>query len=294
MAAGVVSGVVATQMSYGHQTPAALVNALTSNARSGVVTAVPSGTPNLLLSNTVAFSAPGTSTGNTDLGDVAPPSTDGNVSVGPVPTNPTAPGETAPIAITKPQVVMVDGNALVTWALPQDGGSPILSQIMQIFSGTTKINEITLQPAETSFTLTNLSPNVAYRVQIAAVNAIGTGPYSELSDSFGMDVQTQINGPAGGEFSGWMKRISSTQVKIYAKFPQLNQKIQFMVQGTDGRYRERAWVRITTAQLTDAGEYISLTNGVYFVRTVNLREGKNRLRILVDGQILGATRTYSR
>jgi hypothetical protein len=294
MAAGVVSGVVATQMSYGHQTPAALVNALTSNARSGVVTAVPSGTPNLLLSNTVAFSAPGTNTGNTDLGDVAPPSTDGNVSVGPVPTNPTAPGATAPIAITRPQVVMVDGNALVTWTLPQDGGSPILSQIMQIFSGTTKINEITLQPGETSFTLTNLSPNVAYRVQIAAVNAIGTGPYSELSDSFGMDLQTQINGPAGGEFSGWMKRISNTQVKIYAKFPQPNEKVQFMVQGTDGRYRERAWVRITTAQLTDAGEYISLTNGVYFVRTVNLREGKNRLRILVDGQILGATRTYSR
>ena len=294
MAAGVVSGVVATQMSYGHQTPAALVNALTSNARSGVVTAVPSGTPNLLLSNTVAFSAPGTNTGNTDLGDVAPPSTDGNVSVGPVPTNPTTPGATAPIAITRPQVVMVDGNALVTWTLPQDGGSPILSQIMQVLSGTTKINELTLQANQTSFTLTNLSPNVAYRVQIAAVNAIGTGPYSELSDSFGMDVQTQINGPAGGEFSGWMKRISSTQVKIYAKFPQLNQKIQFMVQGTDGRYRERAWVRITTAQLTDAGEYISLTNGVYFVRTVNLREGKNRLRILVDGQILGATRTYSR
>jgi hypothetical protein len=189
---------------------------------------------------------------------------------------------------------MVDGNAEVSWALPQDGGSPILSQIMQVFSGTTKINELTLQANQTSFTLTNLSPNVAYRVQIAAVNAVGAGPYSELSVAFGLDVQTQINGPAGGEFSGWMKRISSTQVKIYAKFPQLNQKVQFMVQGTDGRYRERAWVRITTAQLTDAGEYISLTNGVYFVRTVNLREGKNRLRIVVDGQILGATRTYTR
>jgi hypothetical protein len=294
MAAGVVSGIVATQMSYGHQSPASLTAALASGARSGVITGVPAGTANLLVSNTVAFSAPGSSTGNTDLGNVAPPSTDGNVSVGPVPGTPTAPGATAPIAITKPQVVMVDGNAVVSWALPQDGGSPILSQIMQVFSGTTKINELTLQANQTSFTLTNLSPNVAYRVQVAAVNAVGAGPYSELSDSFGMDLQTQINGPAGGEFSGWMKRISNTQVKIYAKFPQLNQKVQFMVQGTDGRYRERAWVRITTAQLTDAGEYISLTNGVYFVRTVNLREGKNRLRIVVDGQILGATRTYTR
>lgn len=294
MAAGVVSGIVATQMSYGHQTPAALTSALAAGARSGVITGVPAGTANLLVSNTVAFSAPGAQTGNTDLGNVAPPSTDGNVSVGPVPTNPTTPGATAPLTIAKPAVQMVDGNALVTWTLPQDGGSPILSQIMQVFSGTTKINELTLQANQTSFTLTNLSPNVAYRVQIAAVNAIGTSLYSELSDTFGMDVQTQLNGPAGGQFSGWMKRISNSQVKIYAKFPQLNQKVQFMVQGTDGRYRERAWVRITSAQLNDLGEYISLTNGVYFVRTVNLREGKNRFRIVVDGQILGATRTYTR
>lgn len=294
MAAGVVSGIVATQMSYGHQTPAALTSAIAAGARSGAITGVPAGTANLLVSNTVAFSAPGSQTGNTDLGDVAPPSTDGNVSVGPVPTNPATPGATAPLTIAKPTVQMVDGNALVTWTLPQDGGSPILSQIMQVFSGTTKINDLTLQANQTSFTLTNLSPNVAYRVQIAAVNAIGTSLYSELSDTFGMDVQTQLNGPAGGQFSGWMKRISNSQVKIYAKFPQLNQKVQFMVQGTDGRYRERAWVRITSAQLNDLGEYISLTNGVYFVRTVNLREGKNRFRIVVDGQILGATRTYTR
>jgi subtilisin family serine protease len=296
MAAGVVSGIVATQMSYGHQTPAALTSALAAGARSGLVTGVPAPTANLLVSNTVAFSAPGTSTGNTDLGEVAPPATDGTVSVGPVPapTTPTNPAATSPLAIAKPTVQMVDGNALVTWTLPQDGGSPILSQIMQVFSGTTKINEITLQPGETSFTLTNLSPNVAYRVQIAAVNIIGTAPYSEFSETFGMDVQTQLNGPAGGEFSAWVKKINSTQVKMYAKFPQLNQKIQFMVQGTDGRYRERGWVRITEAQLNDLGDYTSLTNGVYFVRTVNLREGKNRLRILVDGQQLGATRTYSR
>lgn len=191
-------------------------------------------------------------------------------------------------------VSIVDSNAIVSWALPQDGGSPITSQIMQIFTGTTKINEFILSATETSFTLTNLSPNVAYRVQIAAVNQIGSSLYSELSDSFGLGVPTQILGPAGGDFSAWMKRISTSQVKFYAKFPQLNQKIQFMVQDRSGVYREIAWLRITSARIDGNGEYIGLTNGVYFVRTVNLREGKNRMRILVDGAMLGATRTYTR
>ena len=296
MAAGVVSGVVATQMSYGHQTPAALVNALTSNARSGVITSVPAGTPNLLLSNTVAFSAPGTSTGDTDLGDVAPPTTDGTVSVGPVPVpepEPTVPNATVPAATAKPSVTMVDGNAVVSWGLPMDGGSPILSQVMQIFSGTTKINEITLTATETSFTLTDLSPNVLYRVQIAAVNQLGVGAYSELSDAFGLSAPAVL-GPEGGDFSAWTKKINATQIKFYAKYPELNQKIQFMVQDRSGVYREIAWLRITSARIDSSGNYIGLTNGIYFVRTVTLREGKNRLRILVDGQMLGSTRTYTR
>jgi hypothetical protein len=66
-----------------------------------------------------------------------------------------------------------------------------------------------------------------------------------------------------------------------------------MVQRSDGSYRELAWLRVEADDLTEAGEYTGLTNGIYFVRTVNLAPGKNRLRILVDGQMLGATRTYS-
>jgi len=86
---------------------------------------------------------------------------------------------------------------------------------------------------------------------------------------------------------------TDTQVKFYSKYPQLNQKIQFMVQGKDGVYREIAWTRISEDRLDSNNQYTDLTNGIYFIRTVNLREGKNRLRILVDGVQLGTTRTYA-
>jgi hypothetical protein len=36
-----------------------------------------------------------------------------------------------------------------------------------------------------------------------------------------------------------------------------------------------------------------LTNDVYFVRTLNLSPGKNRVRILVDGLLVWGTKTYS-
>lgn len=83
-------------------------------------------------------------------------------------------------------------------------------------------------------------------------------------------------------------------MKFYAKYLQPGQKVQFMVQGTDGIYRQLAWQRITAADLGSNGEYTNLQNHVYFIRTFDLKPGKNRVRIYVDGQLVWGTKTYTR
>lgn len=100
-------------------------------------------------------------------------------------------------------------------------------------------------------------------------------------------------GPDDGVLNVWTKRISDTQVKFYAKYPQLGQKIQFMSQASDGSYQEFAWVRIEADDLDINGDYIGLTNDIYYVRTINLEPGKNRLRIYIDGEDAIGTKTYS-
>ena len=104
---------------------------------------------------------------------------------------------------------------------------------------------------------------------------------------------TGLLGPDDGEQRVWMKRISDEQVKFYAKYPQLGQKIQFMAQADDGTYEEFAWVRVDQDDLDANGDYINFTNDIYFVRTYDLQPGKNRLRIYIDGEDALGTKTYS-
>lgn len=71
------------------------------------------------------------------------------------------------------------------------------------------------------------------------------------------------------------KKISDTQVKVYAKDIVNIGKVQFFVGD-----REIAWVRATSADDSKLRTY----NGVpYLVRTVTLEPGKNRIEIKVDG-----------
>lgn len=284
MAAAVVSGVVANQMSAGHQSPNALLNALTSTAASNQISGTPAGTPNLLLQDTVVFSS-STGTGGDSLEGV--PVVDDSTPVAIVDPNP--PLE-LPATYAKPRVSVDRAFATVSWELPT-GAENYSGQVLKVFSGTTELASYSLTATATSFLLSNLAPGIVYRAAIAGVNALGTGALSPFSDSF--QVGERLLGPAGGEFSAWTKRISDTQVKFYAKYPQLGEKIQFMVQRPDGRYREIAWLRVTESDLDANGEYIGLQNNIYLIRTITLREGKNRLRIVVDGTIWNRTITYS-
>lgn len=76
----------------------------------------------------------------------------------------------------------------------------------------------------------------------------------------------------------WTKKISSKQVKIYAKSVVGLGKVQFLVNG-----REVAWIRAVSSsdrKLERPGA------GDYLVRTRDLRPGKNRFEILLDGKRL--------
>lgn len=86
---------------------------------------------------------------------------------------------------------------------------------------------------------------------------------------------------------------NGSQIKFYAKYPQPGQKIQFLYQDSSGEYKELAWLKVSDKHLNADGRYKNLQNGFYFIRTFDLKEGKNRVRIAVDGQIVWGTKTYS-
>jgi hypothetical protein len=101
-------------------------------------------------------------------------------------------------------------------------------------------------------------------------------------------------GPNDGDLKVWTKLMDNgVQAKFYAKFPQVGQKIQFMFEDDQGVYQERAWIRVEAEDLDEFGKYQNLNNGYYFVRTIDLKEGKNRLRILVDDALAFGTVTYN-
>ena len=106
--------------------------------------------------------------------------------------------------------------------------------------------------------------------------------------------QYRGHGPDDGEFSAWTKVLANgTQMKFYAKYLQPGQKVQFMVQNSSGVYEQLAWNRVTESDLGSDGAYTNLQNHVYFIRTFDLKPGKNRVRILVDGEIVWGTKTYT-
>jgi hypothetical protein len=108
---------------------------------------------------------------------VTPPNTAGGYLVTPATTAPSAPtiGTATPGSTT----------ATVTWTTPaSNGGSPITGYVIRSYAGTSTTPSATTvsAPADaTSAVVTGLVNGTAYRFDVAAVNAIGTGAASAQS-----------------------------------------------------------------------------------------------------------------
>jgi Fibronectin type III domain len=128
---------------------------------------------------------------------VVPPTTAGGYLVGPVTTVPGVPtGVTA-----------VPGSAVATvsWTAPAtDGGSPITGYVVRVYTGTstTPSSSVAVAAPATSIIVTGLGNGTSYRFDVAAVNAVGTGPASPLTAAVIpradlAPVPTNVTGEAG-------------------------------------------------------------------------------------------------
>ena len=94
---------------------------------------------------------------------------------------------TSPGAPTIGTATAGDSSATVTWTAPgSNGGSPITGyQVRVVNAGTGQQVGALLGAAAsaTSLTVNGLSNGTSYQLQVAAVNAVGTGPMSALSNA---------------------------------------------------------------------------------------------------------------
>lgn len=289
MAAPHVAGLVAQQLQFGFQVPANIDAALKASATSGAVRSVPAATNNLL----ARVFATSTATPDTDQPVAEEPTPTEPTPTEPAPTEPTQPGKGAkvkPVAPGKAKVKTIGKAAEIRWDKPATGSSTLTLQHVKLYSFGELVAVFDVKPSDTALVVDGLEFGLGYTVTVVAENQLGESPESVQSEVFR---PKPLQKPTDGKFQGWTKVLTDNQVKLYVKFPQVGQKVQFLVQQRGGNYRELAWIRITSKDLNEQGQYANLTNSAYFVRTLNLAPGKNRVKILVDGKQVGATKTYS-
>lgn len=92
-----------------------------------------------------------------------------------------APAATVPGAPTGVTATPGNAQATVTWTPPAStGGSPITGYSVRVFTGTTQVGAA--RPATgTSLVVSGLTNGRAYTFDVAAINAVGTGPFSVRS-----------------------------------------------------------------------------------------------------------------
>jgi hypothetical protein len=97
-----------------------------------------------------------------------------------------APVPTAPTAPTGVTAVAGSTVATVSWAAPaSDGGSAVTGYVVRRYTGTSTTPSATYTAAggATSLVVSGLNNGTGYRFDVAAVNAVGTGPASVLTAS---------------------------------------------------------------------------------------------------------------
>lgn len=207
---------------------------------------------------------------------------------------PETPESSPPSSPSKLSASVTDSQAIISWTVANEGSSALTGQTVKIYSFGELVTQVEIAPEVRSVSFSDLNPDIGYSATVIATNNFGSSAESVQSRTFRLNEQSNEVRPSDGEFFAWTKRINSTQVKFYAKYPQPGEKIQFMFQNSAGNYVEYDWLRIEDEDLSARGSYQGLQNDFYFVRTFDLNPGKNRLRILVDGELFRRTFTYAR
>jgi hypothetical protein len=95
---------------------------------------------------------------------------------------------TAPAAPSNITALPATGEALVTWAPPSDGGSPISSYTVTPYVGSTAQAPVQVNDGSaTSTTVTGLTNGTSYTFTVSATNSIGAGPESAPSSAIAPD-----------------------------------------------------------------------------------------------------------
>jgi hypothetical protein len=100
-------------------------------------------------------------------------------------TNPVVPTLTVPAAPTiLRNATAGDGTATVSWIAPaSDGGSPITGYVVTPYVGYSPRPPTTFLSTATTGTITGLVNGTQYRFRVQAFNAVGTGPYSTVTNA---------------------------------------------------------------------------------------------------------------
>ena len=95
-----------------------------------------------------------------------------------IPATPTAPG-----APTIGDAAPGNAAATVSWTAPaSDGCSPITGYVVTPYVGYFPLSPTTFNSTATTQTVTGLSNGTTYRFRVRAINAIGTGGYSKVTN----------------------------------------------------------------------------------------------------------------
>ena len=157
MAAPHVAGLAAVALSLTAMTPAQLATYLTDTATAGIVGSAGTSSPNLLayLSGSTGTTPP-------------PPTPDTPASA---PAQPAA-----PIAVARNKA------AIVSWSLPDDGGSAIVSQTIRAYQGGRVVATTRVDGVTTSTRIKRLRNGASYFFTVQATNAVGSSAESAPSN----------------------------------------------------------------------------------------------------------------
>ena len=156
---------------------------------------------------------------------------------------------------------------IVSWTAPKDGGSAITGYIIKYGTSEDALTkEKTISGGkETSYTISNLSAGKKYYVQIAAVNEVGTGEFSD-TESVTTDKKDDEGGGGGGGGTGGGGTTPSTPVNPQNPTTPTNPNEPF----TDIANYE--WAKESIYTLKNAG-IISGVSATEFAPASNIKRG---------------------